>query len=58
MNFYSVLEVGKLSSPLEIRQSYKRLSRQYHPDKTTATNAEETFARIKHSYDVSNVLLI
>jgi hypothetical protein len=42
---------------LEIRQSYKKVSRKYHPDKNTAANAEEVFARIKFAYDVSKVAL-
>ena len=35
-NLYSMLEVGRYSSPLEIRASYKTISRRLHPDKNPA----------------------
>jgi len=50
---YSVLEVGRHSSTLDIRRSYKALSKRYHPDKNPGDAAAETrFQNIKTSYDV------
>lgn len=52
------MEVGRHDSIIEIRKSYKSLSRIYHPDKTTAENAEEIFQTIKTAYDVSFSLFL
>ena len=51
-NLYSMLEVSRYSSPLEIRASYKTISRKLHPDKNPAPNAQEVFNEIKGAYDI------
>ena len=51
-NLYNLLEVGRYSSPLEIRASYKTISRKLHPDKNPAPNAQEVFNEIKGAYDI------
>jgi len=51
-NYYSMLEVGKRNSALEIRQSFKKVSLKLHPDKNPSVDAEEKFQRAKAAYDV------
>lgn len=53
VNFYTVMEVGRHDSIIDVRKSYKTLSKTYHPDKNTASNAEQIFQTIKTAYDVS-----
>lgn len=52
VNYYSLLNVKKTSSGLDIRQSYKNISRKLHPDKNPAPDAKERFEQVKSSYDV------
>jgi DnaJ family protein B protein 4 len=52
-NMYKLLETGKYNTALEIRQSYKRVSRKYHPDKNPSSDAEVMFQKVKSAYDVS-----
>lgn len=53
---YEVLGVGKRASAEEIKGAYRRLSRQYHPDRVTHLGeefrvlAEEKFKEIQRAY--------
>jgi molecular chaperone DnaJ len=52
-DYYRVLGVGKNASEAEIKKSYRRLARQYHPDRNAGDkNAEERFKEISQAYDV------
>lgn len=51
VSHYKILEVGRQCTALDIRRSYKRLSKIYHPDKNV-DGAEEYFQAVKESYDV------
>ncbi len=48
MNFYEILKVSKNSSQQEIKQSYKKLILQHHPDKG---GNEEIFKQIQEAYE-------
>ncbi len=52
-NYYDVLGVSKDASEKDIRQAYRRLARQYHPDvnKNDAA-AEDKFKEINEAYSV------
>lgn len=52
-NLYSVLLVGRHSSPFEIRHAYKAQSLAHHPDKTPLGSDRTEFYVIKAAYDVS-----
>jgi preprotein translocase subunit Sec63 len=49
---YSTLEIGRHSTALDIRRSFKRLSKVYHPDKH-GLGDDSQFQAVKESYDVS-----
>ncbi|CAH9075866.1 unnamed protein product [Cuscuta epithymum] len=51
-DYYSVLNVGKNASLQEIKASYRRLARQYHPDMNKGQGAEEKFKEISSAYEV------
>jgi hypothetical protein len=59
-NQYTVLQVTRHSSTLDIRKNYKKLSKLYHPDKNPDKGNE--FNNIKIAYDVrdddSNLLFL
>jgi len=52
-NYYDVLQVRKDASSEEIKKSYRRLARQYHPDLNNGDNkAEEKFKEIGEAYAI------
>lgn len=52
-NLYDVLESGRHQNMLDIRKSYKNLSKRYHPDKNPGVEAQLRFQEVKTAYDVS-----
>ncbi len=52
-NLYDVLGVPKTATQEEIKRAYRRLARQWHPDKNPDNpEAEERFKEIQAAYDV------
>jgi molecular chaperone DnaJ len=52
-DLYSVLGVDKKASPEEIKKSYRKLARKYHPDRNPGdSQAEERFKEVSAAYDV------
>ena len=50
---YKVLEANRRDSIQDIRQSYKRLAREYHPDKNGGDReAEARFIEITRAYEL------
>jgi molecular chaperone DnaJ len=53
LDLYKVLEVSREASQDEIRRSYRRLARKYHPDANPGDKkAEDRFKEIQHAYEV------
>jgi molecular chaperone DnaJ len=52
-NLYDVLGVPKNASQDEIKKAYRKLARQYHPDRNPGdASAEERFKEVQGAYDV------
>jgi molecular chaperone DnaJ len=52
-DLYEVLGVSKTASADEIKKAYRKLARQYHPDKNPGdAAAEERFKEVQTAYDV------
>ena len=53
-DYYKTLGVSKDATPDEIKKSYRKLARKFHPDANTraTAKAEERFKEISEAYDV------
>jgi curved DNA-binding protein len=51
-DYYEALGVSRDAGEDEIRQAYRRLARQYHPDVNREPGAEDRFKQISEAYDV------
>ena len=52
-DYYKTLAVGKNASDEEIKKAYRKLARQYHPDRNPGDKkAEERFKEISQAHDV------
>lgn len=53
-DYYKILGVSKTASKEEIRKSYKKLARKYHPDVSKEKDAEARFKEVSEAYEVLN----
>jgi molecular chaperone DnaJ len=52
-DYYKILGLGKNASEEEIKKAYRKLARQYHPDRNAGDRrAEERFKEISQAHDV------
>jgi molecular chaperone DnaJ len=52
MNYYHVLKVDQTASQQEIKQSYRRLVKRFHPDSQTEAASHEDIIRLNAAYEV------
>ena len=50
--YYTILEVSERATFLEIKRSYRRLVRKYHPDRNGNSRSEENIKRINQAYEI------
>ncbi|RVU85340.1 J domain-containing protein [Leucothrix sargassi] len=51
-DYYKILGVSKTADKDEIRKSYRKLARKYHPDVSKEANAEARFKEVNEAYEV------
>lgn len=52
MKLYDVLGVDKNASSDDIKKSYRKLSKKYHPDKAKDKNSNNKFSEIAEAYEI------
>lgn len=52
MNFYDILELPADATQLEIKQSFRKLAKQYHPDISNDPEAEPRFKLVYIAYEI------
>jgi curved DNA-binding protein len=50
-DYYAILGVGRDASADDIKKSYRKLARKYHPDVSKEPNAEEKFKEMAEAYE-------
>jgi curved DNA-binding protein CbpA len=50
--YYSILGVSHNANFLEIKKSYRKLARKYHPDRNKSPLAEETIKKINEAFEI------
>ena len=50
-DYYEALGVSKSASKDEIKKAYRKLAKEFHPDKNKDKGAEERFKEVQEAYD-------
>lgn len=51
-DYYKILGVQRTATAEEVKTSYRRLARKFHPDVSKEPNAEERFKEVQEAYEV------
>lgn len=51
-DYYEVMGISKDATPEEIKKTYRRLARKYHPDVNKEPDAADKFKEVKEAYEV------
>ena len=49
--YYAILRVSEDANFQEIKKSYRKLAKKYHPDRNKSANAEETIKKINEAFE-------
>ena len=50
--YYNILEIEPSASEQDIKRSYYKMAKKYHPDKSTHSESEEKFKKIGEAYQI------
>lgn len=50
--YYAILGVSHDANYQEIKKSYRKLAKKYHPDRNKSPHAEETIKKINHAFEI------
>jgi DnaJ family protein B protein 4 len=53
MDYYNILKVNRNATLEDLKKSYRRLARTWHPDKNPTAEAEAKFKQITEAYEAS-----
>lgn len=51
-DYYDILGIPKTASKQEIKSAYRKLAKEFHPDRNKAANAEQKFKEVQESYEI------
>lgn len=51
-DYYKTLGVSRTATPDEIKRAYRKLAREFHPDRNKAKNAEDRFKEVNEAHEV------
>ena len=49
---YEILEIKRGATQQEVKKAYRRLVKDYHPDKNKAPDAQDVFVRLTKAYEL------
>jgi len=55
-DYYETLDLSKSSTKEEIKKSYRKLAKEFHPDRNKEGNAEEKFKEVQEDLEAQKSL--